>query len=158
MTTAELQHLFGHNEAAGSDETVAAARAFVRARRHKEEAERALALANEALRGVEDDFVRLLDRFGLASVEVDALRLTVCASRHYALPKEALDDAAVLLWLHRSGGRDLLERTINASKSSAFCRRLVEAGKPLSPQVRQVERRWVRTQETKADMTSKGKF
>ena len=142
----ELATLFGHDETAEArPDVTSSARVYLDLRRQVDDAEAALKTLRSRMDTAESAFLAKLDECGLSSVKLaDGTALTSSTSNYYALPAGALEDASVMLWLIRMGGRDLVKRTIHHQSFSGFCRELAEDGKSMHPAVKLAQRRGVR--------------
>jgi hypothetical protein len=142
-TTNDLAALFSSPDAP-SEPLIAAARHYLAKRQVVERQEEALGAAKEEKDRAETELLRLLDQAKTLSVKIQVdggppVMVTSATHRYYRAPTGAADDNDFLLWLLRSGGHDLVKRTINPQSFTAFCRELREQERPLHSRVHLTE-------------------
>lgn len=142
----DLHALFGHSEeglASPAGEYLAAREALARA-------EKAQALARQALEEAEQKLHDAMTAAGTSSFAYGGETLTASRHSYYSLPAGALDEADVYRWLVVTGGRDLVRRTVHAGSLTAHCRRLEEAGRHVHPRLRLVVKKVIKLKREKA--------
>jgi hypothetical protein len=144
-----LQEMFGHGANSPEAATLAdVARAYLKARKMKDEADELAKMQGVALDRAEEEFRKQAEAAGVKSIKVefDNLTFTVSTSKsdYYAVPPGALDDNNFVVWMMRSGGQDLIKRTVHHASFSSHCRELVAAGKTLFPNLKVTEKKTVR--------------
>lgn len=152
ITGIDLQELFDLGQRSPLQRSLAEAARTVRAARDAvDAAEKRLKAERHLLGHAEDVILRLLEQEGRKSfTDPDSgLIFSACTTEYYNVTKADLEEAAFLVWLMRSGGRDLLERSLNAREFTHFCRELEAKGKPISPLVKKAKKRQVRIAERK---------
>ncbi len=133
----------------GRDHLVALARQYLDEEKYVEQLEAALKEEKERRDTAETALFRKMEELRTLSVKVEVdghrpITLSAVVSKHYAAPGGALEDNNFFTWLLRSGGGDLVRRTIHHSTFSGFVRELAEAGRPLHTLVKIVERKCIR--------------
>ena len=140
------------------DQVVSVAKAYLDARRAKEDKEAELKSASETFAQAELALLRAMDGADVKSLKVEhagvTAALTKTQSTYYSLPAGALDDPDIMAWLKERGGADLLKQTIHHATFSSLCKELVEnqaalfdgvnpVDNPLHPAIKVAERRGI---------------
>lgn len=133
---------------AGSEESVPnAARAYLEARRAKEELEARLKTAAEVVSVSEGVLIREMERASVKSLKLEhggeTVNLVQTMMKFYSLPAGSLENADIYQWLIDSGGADLVKSTVHPSTFGAWCRELVDTGKTLHEAIRCGEKKGV---------------
>jgi len=125
----------------------AAARAVLEGRRRMEELVRQTDDAKKRLAAAETTLINLLGSESRRNIEMAGVLLSPAISQHYRIAPADLDKPGFVAWLLRSGGHDLLKRTVEERAFSHFCRALAASGKTLHPLVTVFVKRTLQTRE-----------
>ncbi len=128
-----------------------AARFCLLARAEVERAEAALKKAKELLDGAERNVIDVMQQAGLSAVKLDCpggrVTVSLAESVYFSAPAGSLEDTGFFQWLLRSGGHDLVKRTVHHASFSSFCRELREQERSIHPAVRMIEKKQVRVKK-----------
>ena len=105
-------------------------RAYLDARKLKEDAEALAKRQVEVLNQAEVELLRAMDAAQVKSLKIEhagaLCGLTQTQSTYYSLPSGALEDPRIMDWLTAHGGEDIVKRTINHMTFSSFAKELVD--------------------------------
>ena len=144
-----IAELFGAPGVTESNEVAHVAelgRRYVELRAAKDEAESGLSKLNQQLAGLEESLLAKLDEHKLKSIRLESGQLlTATLKTDYRLPPaESLDARKrVFAWIQRCKGGSLIEKTIHWARLASWCCERRDAGKDISADIVQNERRGI---------------